>query len=70
MLSCRHDLIPNSVETVKAAGYERQTLENAVAARHAAVAVRGNAGQLSQAEGSRSAARQLFAVAEAYSDLK
>ena len=72
VLKRRHDLIPNLVETVKGyAAHERQTLENVIAARNSAVAARGNPAQLSQAEGALGGAlRNLFALAEAYPDLK
>src|SRR5215210_6786677 len=71
-LKRRHDLIPNLVETVKGyAAHESQTLERVIAARNAAVAAGPNPAQISQAEGTLSGAlRQLFAVAEAYPDLK
>lgn len=67
----RHDLIPNLVETVKGyASHERQTLEEVIQARNAAVAAQGPAAQ-SQAEGALTAALgRLFALAEAYPDLK
>jgi LemA protein len=70
-LKQRHDLVPNLVETVKGyAAHERGTLDAVVQARNAAVAAHGPAAQ-AQAEGAlQSALRQLFALAEAYPDLK
>jgi LemA protein len=70
-LKQRHDLVPNLVETVKGyAAHERGTLEAVVQARNAAAAAHGPAAQ-AQAEGAlQSALRQLFALAEAYPDLK
>src|SRR4051794_35437589 len=70
-LKQRHDLVPNLVETVKGyAAHERGTLEAVVQARNAAVAARGPAEQ-GQAENMLTGAlRQLFALAEAYPDLK
>ena len=72
LLKRRHDLVPNLVETVKGyAAHERETLERVISARNAAVAARGNPTQISQAEGALGGAlRQLFALAEAYPDLK
>ncbi len=71
MLKRRHDLIPNLVETVKGyASHERETLERVMAARNAAVAAPTPSAAVA-AEGQLSGAlRQLFAVAEAYPDLK
>jgi LemA protein len=68
----RYDLIPNLVETVKGyAGHEKQTLEAVVAARNAAVSDNGPPSHQAQTEGILSGAlRQLFALAEAYPDLK
>ena len=70
-LKQRHDLIPNLVETVKGyAAHERSTLDAVVQARNAAIAAHGPVAQ-AQAEGVlQSALRQLFALAEAYPDLK
>jgi LemA protein len=72
-LERRHDLIPNLVETVKGyAGHERQTLEAVTQARTNAVAA-GQQGPEQQAQAENvltGALRQLFAVAEAYPDLK
>ena len=70
-LKRRHDLIPNLVETVKGyASHERETLESVTRARQQAVAAQG-VEQQAQAENILTGAlRQLFAVAEAYPDLK
>ena len=47
-LKQRHDLVPNLVETVKGyATHEKETLENVVKARNAAVAAQGPAAQAS-----------------------
>src|ERR1700742_892090 len=70
-LKQRHDLVPNLVETVKGyAAHERGTLEDVVTARNAAMTAQGPA-QQAQAENMLSGAlRQLFALSEAYPDLK
>src|SRR5262245_15410568 len=70
-LKQRHDLVPNLVETVKGyAAHERGTLEAVVAARNAAVAAHGPAAQAAAEGALQGALRQLFALAEAYPDLK
>ncbi|HVY56407.1 MAG TPA: LemA family protein [Xanthobacteraceae bacterium] len=69
----RHDLIPNLVETVKGyAGHERGTLEAVVRARQTAVAAQtqGPAAQAAAENMLSGALRQLFALSEAYPDLK
>jgi LemA protein len=71
MLKRRHDLIPNLVETVKGyAAHEKGTLEAVIAARNQAVTAK-DPQQAGAAEGALSGAlRQVFALAEAYPDLK
>jgi LemA protein len=70
-LKRRHDLIPNLVETVKGyAAHERQVFENVTAARSAATAAHGPEAQAQAENQLTGALRQLFAVAEAYPDLK
>lgn len=67
----RHDLIPNLVETVKGyATHEKGTLDAVIQARNAASAAHGPSAQ-AQAEGLLNAALgKLFALAEAYPELK
>jgi LemA protein len=72
-LKRRTDLIPNLMEAVKGyMSHERETLEAVTAARTAAQAAQnGTPEQRAQAEGVLSGALgRLFAVAEAYPDLK
>jgi LemA protein len=69
----RHDLVPNLVETVKGyAAHERGTLEAVVQARNAAVTAQsgGVAAQAAAENALSGALRQLFALSEAYPDLK
>jgi LemA protein len=70
-LKRRYDLIPNLVETVKGyAAHERQTLEDVIQARNMAMSAQGPA-QQAQAENMISGAlKSLFALSEAYPDLK
>jgi LemA protein len=67
----RHDLVPNLVETVKGyAAHERGTLDEVVKARNTAMTAQGPAQQAAAENMLTGALRQLFAVAEAYPDLK
>ena len=70
-LKRRHDLVPNLVETVKGyAAHERGTFDSVTQARAAATSAQGPA-QAGAAEGILGQALgRLFAVAEAYPDLK
>ena len=70
-LKRRSSLIPNLVETVRGyASHERETLENVTQAR-AQLDNAGTAGQAAQANNMLTQAlRSLFAVSEAYPDLK
>jgi len=70
-LKQRHDLVPNLVETVKGyAAHEKGTLEAVIAARNAAVTAHGPAAQAAAEGVLQGALRQMFALAEAYPDLK
>lgn len=72
-LKRRYDLIPNLVETVKGyAAHESQTLEAVIAARNTAMGTQGGgvAAQGAAENVLSGALRQLFALAEAYPDLK
>jgi LemA protein len=68
----RYDLIPNLVETVKGyATHEREVLESVVKARASAMANQGTAAEQGKSEGILTGAlKSLFALAEAYPDLK
>ena len=70
-LKRRHDLIPNIVETVKGyAGHEKDTLEAVVHARSAAISAQGPAKQAEAENMLTGALKSLFALSEAYPDLK
>lgn len=71
-LKRRLDLIPNLVETVKGyANHERVALEAVIAARSASLAAGATPHEQAAADNALSGAlRQLFALSEAYPDLK
>ena len=70
-LKRRHDLIPNLVETVKGyATHEQETFEKVIQARNRAMSAQGPAAK-AQAEGMLAGAlKNLFALSEAYPQLK
>jgi LemA protein len=70
-LKRRHDLIPNLVNTVKGAmDFERSTLDAVISARNRALSATG-VQQTARAEGELTQALgRLFALTEAYPDLK
>lgn len=71
-LKRRHDLVGNLVETVKGyAAHEKDTLEKVVQARNQAIAAGGGVASTGAAESILTGTlRQLFALSEAYPDLK
>ena len=71
-LKRRHDLIPNLLESVKGyAAHERGTLDAVVTARQQAMTFTGTIQERAQLENALSQTlRSLFALAEAYPDLK
>ena len=71
-LKRRIDLIPNLVETVKAyAAHEKDTLDAVIRARNSAIAAPSTPAGQGQADIAMTGAlRQLFALGEAYPDLK
>ena len=70
-LKRRYDLIPNLVETVKGyAAHEKETLERVIQARNAAIAASGVKQQAEAENMLTGALRQLFALSEAYPNLK
>ena len=74
-LKRRHDLVPALVETVKGyAGHEKSTLEEVISRRSAATAMAGGgspgSGLIEAENFLAQALRGVFALAEAYPDLK
>jgi len=70
-LKRRHDLIPNLVETVKGyAAHEKGTFENIAKFRSMAMQATGPADKAAAENQLTGALKSLFAVAEAYPDLK
>src|SRR6516164_7965802 len=67
----RTDLVPNLVETVKAyAAHERTVLEDVAATRASSIAANDVPGQAAAARALQAALGKLFALAEAYPQLK
>ncbi len=70
-LKRRYDLIPNLVETVKgSAAHERETWENVVRARNMAMSAQGPQDQAAAENMITGALKSVFALSEAYPDLK
>lgn len=70
-LKKRYDLIPNLVETVKGyASHEKETLERVMAARNMAASATTMEGRVEGENMLQGTLKSLFAVAEAYPDLK
>ena len=70
-LTRRYELIPNLVETVKGyARHEQQTLDAVTRARAQALSAQGPAAQAEADNQLTGALKSLFAVSEAYPDLK
>src|SRR6266568_8715715 len=70
-LKRRTDLVPNLIETVKAyAAHERGVFEDLAAKRASSIAADSVPGQAAAAQALHGALGRLFAVAEAYPELK
>ena len=70
-LKKRYNLIPNLVETVKGyASHEKETLQQVIEARNSALSADGVKAQTSAEKNLNSALANVFALGEAYPDLK
>lgn len=70
-LKKRHNIIPNLVETVKGyAKHEQETLDAVISARNSALSAEGVASQTKAENQLNSALANVFALSEAYPDLK
>ena len=70
-LKQRYDLVPNLVETVKGyAAHESSTLESVIEARNKAVNASDPAAKAAAEDALTAAVNKLFALSEAYPDLK
>lgn len=70
-LTKRYDLIPNLVETIKGyAKHEKETLEAVISARNKAVNATSMEGKIEAENAMSGVIGRLFALAEAYPDLK
>jgi LemA protein len=70
-LKRRYDLIPNLVETVKGyASHEKETLERVIQARNMAIQAQGPHEQAEAENVISGALKSIFALSEAYPDLK
>jgi len=70
-LKRRHDLIPNLIETVKGyAAHEKQAFESVTNARAKAISAQGMAEKAKAEDALSGTLKSLFAVAEAYPELK
>ncbi len=70
-LKRRYDLIPNLINTVKGyAAHEKETLERVIAARNQAISADGVQAQADAENMLTGALKQLFALSEAYPNLK
>ncbi len=70
-LQKRYDLVPNLVETVKGyASHEKDTLEAVITARNMAMSAQGTEEQAGAENMLTGALKSIFALSEAYPDLK